>query len=244
MDRTVPYINTSLSYDELAVKLKELAPWRHEIIFSNGLKTSEFGKGAPWTAHPWAKLVKASEYVPFHELSGGRALDVGCNSGHNSLFLAQNYKMSGLGIDVVERHIETSKLLLQLIDPKGWKFTLQDANRFKFDEPFDVVLHLGTLYHLEHPMLSLESCSNALRNGGWLILETQCYGDGNLCYYFARGSHSDPSNWWALGPEAVTDMLEVNNFTAIQEISNWTNEERIGKNMSRRIFIAKKASTN
>ena len=63
---------------------------------------------------------------------------------------------------------------------------------------FDLVLFLGVLYHMRHPLLALERVSSVAEKQ--LILETQV--DLLQCRYpamrFYPGSElkNDPTNWW------------------------------------------------
>ena len=66
---------------------------------------------------------------------------------------------------------------------------------------FDVVLFLGVLYHLPHPLLALERVASVTRE--LLILETVVDMVGIsrpvMAYYPGRDLNGDPTNWW--GPK-------------------------------------------
>ena len=66
---------------------------------------------------------------------------------------------------------------------------------------FDVVLFLGVLYHLRHPLLALERVFSVTKD--LLILETHVdmlsTRRSALAFYPGRELEGDMSNWW--GPE-------------------------------------------
>ena len=45
-------------------------------------------------------------------------------------------------------------------------------NQNRYDRFFDVIQHLGLLYHLRDPMLSLSQSRSCLRTGGHILIET------------------------------------------------------------------------
>jgi 2-polyprenyl-3-methyl-5-hydroxy-6-metoxy-1,4-benzoquinol methylase len=99
------------------------------------------------------------------EFAGGKLLDVGCNSGYNSLYAAARFGMTSTGIDVLPRHIEVSRFLSELAGIPA-DFLLGTAENFSRPEQFDLILHFGTLYHLPNPVLSLTLAFENLKPGG------------------------------------------------------------------------------
>jgi tRNA (mo5U34)-methyltransferase len=74
---------------------------------------------------------------------------------------------------------------------------------------FDVVLFLGVLYHLRHPLLALERVASVTR--GTLILETVVdlvgYRRPAMVFYEGRELNNDPTNWWGPNVPAICAML-------------------------------------
>ena len=74
---------------------------------------------------------------------------------------------------------------------------------------FDVVLFLGVLYHLRHPLLALERVSSLTRDR--LILETVVdlvgFRRPAMAFYPGRELNNDPTNWWGPNIPAVRGML-------------------------------------
>ena len=83
---------------------------------------------------------------------------------------------------------------------------------------FDIVLFLGVLYHMRHPLLALEKV--AAVTYGSLILETHIgLDDGDIpAMRFYKGSelYNDYSNWWGPNIKCVTHMLQDVGFSQIE----------------------------
>jgi tRNA (mo5U34)-methyltransferase len=85
---------------------------------------------------------------------------------------------------------------------------------------FDVVLFLGVLYHLRHPLLALERVFSVTRKQ--LILETHVdllsYEKPAMAFYPGSELNNDPTNWWGPNPVAVKAMLKDVGFQKIDQI--------------------------
>lgn len=86
---------------------------------------------------------------------------------------------------------------------------------------FDLVLFLGVLYHMRHPLLALERVSSV--TGDHLILETQVDLLSSrrpaAAFYPGIELNDDPTNWWAPNPSALKSMLLTVGFKRVDEIS-------------------------
>ena len=83
---------------------------------------------------------------------------------------------------------------------------------------FDVVLFLGVLYHLRHPLLALERVASITRD--FLVLETVVDMVGlrrpAMAFYPDRELNNDPTNWWGQNVPAVHAMLRSVGFQRIR----------------------------
>ena len=86
---------------------------------------------------------------------------------------------------------------------------------------FDVVLLLGVLYHLPHPLLALERVASVTR--GRLILETVVDMIGvrrpAAAFYPASELGGDPTNWWGPNVPAVHGMLRTVGFDRVETVT-------------------------
>lgn len=86
---------------------------------------------------------------------------------------------------------------------------------------FDVVLFLGVLYHLRHPLLALERIRPLTK--GFLVLETaidkRYEKRPTMVFYPGSELANDHSNWWGPNPPAVEAMLKSAGFSRVSRVS-------------------------
>ncbi len=85
---------------------------------------------------------------------------------------------------------------------------------------FDVVLFLGVLYHMRHPMLALEKVASVA--GDLLILETSadltnCRRPA-LAFYQEGQLNNDGTNWFGPNEPAIHAMLKAVGFRKVQTV--------------------------
>jgi len=202
-------IDASVDAEEVRRTLKAHEPWRHKIDFVDGVSTADFQTFTPFNRHPSSKIQVAERHVG--SLSGyKRALDVGCNAGYNSLYLAARYGMQVVGFDWSPRHVQVSQELARLAGVSGCRFVQGDAETFRDPEGFDLIIHFGTLYHLKNPVRAIENALANLRPGGLMLMESEIHGGSRYRgAEFIHGSHGDKTNWWALGPKTIVDLCAI-----------------------------------
>ncbi|MFK7831203.1 MAG: class I SAM-dependent methyltransferase [Congregibacter sp.] len=233
-------LDTSLDACDLNAQLKRFEPWGHRIDFSNGVSTKDLATRHPFSQNTVQKVKLLAQILPFEELRGGSVLDIGCNSGHNSIYLASQYAMHPTGIDISQRHVAVSKLLSGIAGINA-DFLVANAETFRGPENFDVVLHLETLYHLPNPLLSLQTSYANLKKGGYLALETQVYDDPrdqNICY-FMHTHNKNHTDFWALSTHVLKTYLKIVGFREAHEVLK-VGPRSLGKHMSRITLVAQK----
>ena len=90
-------------------------------------------------------------------------------------------------------------------------------------DTFDLVLFLGVLYHMRHPLLALEHVASVCREQ--LILWTQIdlahHQAPAMAFYPDRELNDDPTNWWGPNPAAVHGMLTTVGFSRVETVYTW-----------------------
>jgi tRNA (mo5U34)-methyltransferase len=85
---------------------------------------------------------------------------------------------------------------------------------------FDVVLMLGVLYHLRHPLAALERVASVTNPGGLLILETHVdlvdIDRPAIALYPGDELGRDGSNWCGPNPAAVAALLSMAGFVSAE----------------------------
>lgn len=88
---------------------------------------------------------------------------------------------------------------------------------------FDIVLFLGVLYHMRHPLLALERIFSV--TGRQLILETHVdllsLKRPAMVFYPNAELHNDPTNWWGPNPSGVVAMLRAVGFREVKIVSRY-----------------------
>ncbi len=156
------------------------------------------------------------------DMTGLRVLDAGCADGWIANWAA------GRGADVVAIDVERYPQIDDLHPNVSWRqMSVYDLDR-SFDT-FDIVLCLGLLYHLRHPLLGLERLRDVCRDQ--LIVESQICDawfldecgrqvglDGHVRrvpmaqFYPDDRLNADPTNWWSPTMAGLKAMVESCGF--------------------------------
>lgn len=216
--------------------LTEFAPWRMELSFDSGPKSSDFETYNPFNEFPLRKLRILLDKIALP--ASPSVLDIGFNCGYNSLYMASRYGAKTTGIDVVPKHKEVADSLTQMLGVDA-EFIMQSAEEFERKNTYDLVLHLGTLYHLPNPLRSIEKTASSLKKGGWFALETVRYLKDSGCARWVYGFNGDKSNFWALGDTVVDEFFGRCGLEKPDIIFN-ANVAVYQGEMSRAIWLAKK----
>lgn len=86
---------------------------------------------------------------------------------------------------------------------------------------FDVVLFLGVLYHMRHPMLAVERVASVTK--GMVVVETAvdllwCRRPA-MAFYVGDEVGGDATNWCGPNPQAVVGMLKVAGFKRVKIVA-------------------------
>jgi tRNA (mo5U34)-methyltransferase len=104
---------------------------------------------------------------------------------------------------------------------------------------FDLVLFLGVLYHLKHPLLGLEHVASV--TAGQLILETHAdfmeMSEPLMAYYPDRELNNDPTNWWGPNPAAVEAMLRTVGFRRVETVHRYEDQPRRRSRQTGRVVV-------
>jgi 2-polyprenyl-3-methyl-5-hydroxy-6-metoxy-1,4-benzoquinol methylase len=157
-------------------------------------------------------------------LTGATVLDVGCNCGFWSLQARRLGAESVLGIEASQENVDQANFILELTGIGGIRFeqgSAYEVSRERHGE-FDVVLYLGLLYHLEHPVLALERLYETTAE--LAVVDTTVVPDsGVLCRIQADVVHDQNySNRLAFVPSraAVAAMLRHVGFRKVVLVPN------------------------
>ncbi len=190
--------------------------WCHTIDLGNGLVTP----GAVSL-----DILKAQAGVIFSEpIEGKSVLDIGCWDGYHSIEAARRGAKSVLATDdfvwrtglTKRRNIEIA-VELTALSVKVKQIDVLDISPETVGV-HDVVIFVGVLYHMRHPLLAMEKAASVCSD--LLIVETQIDAANEarpaMIFYPGRELADDPTNWWGPNIPCVEAMLRDQGFPWIR----------------------------
>ncbi|NDU99786.1 TIGR04290 family methyltransferase [Pseudoroseicyclus tamaricis] len=136
---------------DLKDRIEELRPWFHNLRLG-GIETAPDHPLGDYPAFKWQGFAHA---VP-KDLTGKTVLDIGCNAGFYSMEMARRGAARVVGIDSDARYLEQARLAAEA---EGANIELRQMSVYdvgQLEERFDLVIFMGVLYHLRHPLLALD----------------------------------------------------------------------------------------
>lgn len=137
--------------EELERRITELGPWFHNMRLGDVSTAPEHFLGD----YPQVKYERFRDALP-RDLSGCSVLDIGCNAGFYSFEMKRRGASRVLGIDTDEHYLRQARFAAEVsgMDVEFRKLPVWDVA--SLGERFDVVIFMGVLYHLRHPLLALD----------------------------------------------------------------------------------------
>lgn len=137
--------------EEIRRRAAALGPWFHNIDLA-GVATAPGHFLGDYPAIKWRRFAHA---LPA-DLSGRTVLDIGCNGGFYAIEMKRRNAARVLAIDIDEDYLRQARFAADVVglDIEFAQMSVYDVAALS--ERFDVVLFLGVLYHLRHPLLALD----------------------------------------------------------------------------------------
>ena len=229
-------MSATLSREEIAARVEALKPWFHNMDVG-GVRT------APehfLFDYPNVKFQRFAHALPA-DLAGKSVLDIGCNAGFYSMEMKRRGAARVLGVDWDERYLAQARLAAAVadLDIEFAKLSVYDVGAL--GERFDLVIFMGVLYHLRHPLLALDLIrEHATRD--LLLFQSMLRGSRTVTPLeddydikrkapFARAGYprlhfvekkysGDPTNWWIPNRAGAEAMLRASGFTILGRIED------------------------
>ncbi|HEY2823024.1 MAG TPA: TIGR04290 family methyltransferase, partial [Candidatus Acidoferrum sp.] len=218
--------------EHIAEHIRALGEWFHNIEIG-GVQTAPEHFLGDYPRVKWSRFETA---IPA-DLRGKTVLDIGCNAGFYSIEMKRRGADRVLGLDFDERYLAQAHFASEALgyDIEFRKLSVYDVH--ELGEQFDVVLFLGVLYHLRHPLLaldlihehvardllifqSLQRGSDALApvDNDYQFWETEVFERATFpaLYFIEKRFAGDPTNWWIPNRAAVEAMLRSAGFDIIE----------------------------
>ncbi|HWE48306.1 MAG TPA: TIGR04290 family methyltransferase [Bryobacteraceae bacterium] len=214
--------------EEIESRIRELGDWFQNMNLGGVQTAPEHFLGN----YPETKWRHFRDAIPA-DLRGKTVLDIGCNAGFYSFEMKRRGAERVLGIDFDPAYLAQARFAAEVIglDVEFRELGVYDVA--KLGEKFDIVLFMGVLYHLRHPLLALDLIHEhaardvlvfqSMQRGANEVarLETDySFGErdvfettGYPALYFVEQRYSgDPTNWWIPNRACAEAMLRSSGF--------------------------------
>lgn len=202
----------------LRERVEKLAPWFHNIDLGDGIQTAPDHFLGDYPRFKYASFAHA---LPA-DLTGKSVLDIGCNAGFYSVEMKRRGATRVLGIDADERYLEQARLATEALGFDGVEFRKLDVYDVgALGERFDVVVFMGVLYHLRHPLLALDLIREHVA-GDLMLFQTMQQGSAEVMDVPEDHPFYEPGSWT---PPAYFDDVRYPKMHFIEQrfAGDWTN---------------------
>ena len=223
---------TTWSPERIAERAQALGPWFHNLDLRGVRTAPEHFLGD----YPNVKWQRFRDAIPA-DLSGRSVLDIGCNGGFYAMEMKRRGAARVLAVDFDEDYLAQARFAAEVegLDIEFRQLSVYDVGCL--GERFDVVLFVGVLYHLRHPLLALDLIhEHAARD--LLVFQTMQRGSRDVrplepdypfwttdifddpgypkLHFIERAYSGDPTNWWAPNRAASEAMLRSAGFAILE----------------------------
>jgi len=139
------------SLEDIRKTVASLGPWFHNIDLG-GVSTAPDHFLGDYPAVKWQRF---AHEIPA-DLQGKTVLDIGCNGGFYSIEMKRRGADRVLGIDFDEDYLRQARFAAETLGAAVEFRRVSVYDVAALEERFDIVLFLGVLYHLRHPLLALD----------------------------------------------------------------------------------------
>jgi tRNA (mo5U34)-methyltransferase len=140
-----------MTRDEIAARVRELGEWFHNMDLG-GVQTAPHHFLGDYPGAKWQRFAHA---VPA-DLTGKTVLDIGCNAGFYAMEMKKRGADRVLAIDTDETYLAQARFAAEVrkVDIEFCNMSVYEVGLLR--ERFDLVIFMGVLYHLRHPLLALD----------------------------------------------------------------------------------------
>jgi tRNA (mo5U34)-methyltransferase len=143
--------DNGLTREQIETRVRALGEWFHNLDL-RGVQTAPNHFLGDYPRARWSRLAHA---IP-QDLRGKTVLDIGCNGGFYAIEMKRRGAARVLGIDTDAGYLAQARFAADVsgVDIELRKMSVYEVAKLR--ETFDIVIFLGVLCHLRHPMLALE----------------------------------------------------------------------------------------
>lgn len=222
---------SELTPEQIWENVQNLGKWFHNIDL-RGVKTApDHFLGD----YPNIKFKGFAHALPA-DLTGKTVLDIGCNAGFYSIEMKRRGAERVVGVDFDDRYLAQARFAAEVLgaDIEFRKMSVYDVG--SLGEKFDVVIFMGVLYHLRHPLLALDLLYDTVVKDV-LIFQSMLRGSEEVepvkadydfwkteifekpgfpkMFFIEHRYSQDPTNWWIPNRACMEAMLRSAGFEII-----------------------------
>lgn len=218
----------ALRGEALREEIERLGPWFHNMRIGGILTAPEHFLGD----YPAVKFASFRDALPA-DMTGKTVLDIGCNGGFYAMEMKRRGAKRVLGIDMEDLYLTQARFAAEQagLDIEYRKMNVWEVGAIA--ERFDLVIFMGVLYHLRHPLLALDLIHEhvakdtllfqSMQRGSRAVPELRDDYDfqetaqfaeaGYPAMYFIEKNYSgDRTNWWVPNRACAEAMLRSAGF--------------------------------
>lgn len=224
---------STLTEDQIRTRVEALGEWFHNL----DLRGVETAPNHFLRDYPSCKFARFAHVVP-QDLSGKSVLDIGCNAGFYSLEMKRRGAARVLGVDFDDRYLAQARLAAEVNEAEVEFRKLSVYDLAALGERFDLVIFMGVLYHLRHPLLALDLIYEhvaddlllyqSLQRGSERVAEVapdypfeqmdHFHDPGYPKLHFVEDSYArDWTNWWIPNAACSAAMLRSSGFDILDQ---------------------------
>jgi tRNA (mo5U34)-methyltransferase len=219
--------------EDIARRVRELGDWFHNLDLG-GVRTAPDHFLGDYPMVKWRRFAHA---IP-DDLSGKSVLDVGCNGGFYSIEMKRRGAARVVGIDSDERYLAQARFAAEVCGADVELRHLDVYDVAELGTTFDVVLFMGVLYHLRHPLLALDLLREHVV-GETLVFQSLLRGSPAVepvaadypfaeqelflrpsfprLHFIEQRYAGDPTNWWFPNRAGAEAMLRAAGFAIVEQ---------------------------
>ncbi|MCK1745069.1 TIGR04290 family methyltransferase [Bradyrhizobium sp. 139] len=219
----------ALSREEIRQRIDALGPWFHNLDLK-GVPTAPSHFLGDYPNVKWRRF----SGIIADRLEGKTVLDIGCNAGFYAMEMKRRGAERVLGLDTDDEYLEQARFAAEV---NGLKIEFRKMSAYdvgQLREKFDLVIFMGVLYHLRHPLLALDLIHEHVA-GDLLLFQSMLRGDGRVdaidrnydfwttdqfdspgypkLHFIENKYADDPTNWWVPNRACVEAMLRSAGFS-------------------------------
>jgi tRNA (mo5U34)-methyltransferase len=217
---------------EIEARVRALGPWFHNIDLG-GVRTAPEHFLGDYPSIKWQHF----QHVIPSDLTGRTVLDIGCNGGFYAIEMKRRGADRVVAIDHDPDYLAQARFAAEVM---GLEIEFREASVFDvgaLGERFDIVLFMGVLYHLRHPLLALDlihehvardlllfqsmqrgSSASFVPDPDYPFSEERVFDDPGWprMHFVERCYAGDPTNWWIPNRACVEAMLRSAGFAILE----------------------------